>query len=180
MSTRRTLFALVLVLALLAAACGGDDDDSSSGSATTSDDAPSEVEEDPPAGAAVGDIVVADVNFDTGVAVLRNDGSEAVELGGHWLCDRPSYVELSSGVLAPGETREVSLGGFDAAGGELAVYTSSDFGSADDMIAYVQWGSGGGRASVAADAGLWSGDPVMPAGSSITLTGSGGSAESWQ
>lgn len=179
MSIRRKLFALALVLALLGAACGGDDDDSDAGS-TTPGDAPSEEAEDEPADATPGAIVVADVNFDTGVAVLRNDGSEPVDLGGHWLCDRPSYAELSSGVLAPGETREVSLGGFDASGGEVAVYTSSDFGSADDMIAYVQWGSGGGRASVAADAGLWTGDPVAPAGATITLTGPGGSADSWQ
>lgn len=195
MSIRRKLFALLVVLALVAAGCGGDDDDADGAAApepAAADDADGPAPE-PAAGddaategdegdsdAAATEIVVTEVNFETGVAIIRNDGSAAVDLAGHWLCNRPTYVELSAGALAPGDTREVSLGGFDADGGELGVYSSDNFGSADAMVAYVHWGSGGGRAGVAGDAGLWSGEPVSPAGASITLVGSGGAADSWE
>ena len=122
---------------------------------------------------------VTSVDFTTGVAVITNLGDRDIDLTGHWICNRPSYAELPARELAAGESVEASLGGFSADGGEVAVYTSDAFGDPTAIATYVGWGGGGGRESVAEEAGIWSGGPVQPAGDTIELTGEPGSAAGW-
>ncbi len=201
----RFLFVVIGALALVAGACSSDADDDESVVATeeapAEEEAPAPEEEEPPAAEeeappaeeeevpaeelddgrdAFGiPLQVTAVDLVAGVATLTNAGTEQYDLAGHWLCNRPSYAELPDQVLEPGETLEVGIGGFSADGSEVAIYTSSTFSATDDIVTYVAWGAGGGRQSVAEDAGIWSGDPVQPTGDAITLTGAPGSAAGW-
>ncbi len=172
----RKLLIVVLLLALVAAACGSDDDSTStiveeseaSESTTVAPDVESSL-----AVTAGSELRVTEVDFVTGVAAITNTGDESVDLTGHWLCNRPAYVELPDQALAAGETIEVSIGGLSQDGGEVGLYTSDSFGSADDLLDYVTWGSGGGRLSVAEAAGLWVGQPLTADGDALSLLGNG-------
>ena len=176
-----------MALMLIASACG-DDSDSDSSAET---DAPAETiadadttapsETDPPESApdATGGLEVSGVSFDAGTAQLINMGDEPIDLTGLWVCNRPNYAELPAVELAPGDTIEIGVVGLIDAGGEVAIYTSNSFGSSDDIVSYVQWGAGGGRAPVAEQAGIWSGPPADPAPQGISLTGEPGTAEGW-
>ena len=117
--------------------------------------------------------------------VIKNFGDEPRDLTGYWLCQRPSYTELPAVTLQPGESlllslgtappddlpegqqsaRVGNLGGLSADNGEVALYRSRDFGNADDIISYVEWGSPDhGRSSLAVAAGIW------PTGGFVTTT----------
>lgn len=190
----RTIVALALAiaLALIAAACGSDGESTSTvtepnttGDSTTTtvssdSSAPTTVSNDTSAPAAsTSGLEVIAVDFVGGNATVANSGSEAVELSGHQLCNRPTYVALPDQTLGPGETIDVSIGGLTQDGGEVALYTSADFGSSDALVDYVTWGSGGGRLSVAEEAGQWSGSPATAEGDSLTLIGASGTADGW-
>jgi hypothetical protein len=175
MTRRRWLLALLALVALTAAACGDSDSDDSGDAAT--DEAADETTDDG-GGGSTGALQVTEIRFENSTGVLTNTGDEPIDLAGHWLCNRPTYVELS-GVIEPGESKEVGLGGMTAEAGELAVYTSQNFGNADDLVTYVHWAGGGGRAETAAEAGLWSGDPATAGADGLTLTGEPGSAAGW-
>ena len=180
----RTLLTLIVALAFIAVACGSDDD-SDSGSdlpatsePTTNVDDSSADDSGSTSGSASA-LRVTEVDFAAGVATISNTSTDAIDLTGHWLCNRPAYVELPGQSLAAGETLEVSLGGVTQGGGEVGLYTSGSFGSSDDMVDYVTWGSGGGRLSVAEGAGLWSGDSAAAGDETLSLQGDGGAAASW-
>ena len=178
----RMIISLGVALALIAAACGSDSESSSSvtepnatsDSATTTSSSASSA----PAASSSGVEVVA-VDFAAGIATITNNGSEAVDLAGHQLCNRPTYVALPNQALGPGETIDVSIGGLTQDGGEVGLYTSSDFGSSDALVDYVTWGSGGGRLSVAEEAGQWSGSPATADGDLLMLIGASGTADGW-
>lgn len=108
--------------------------------------------------------------------VITNVGSEAGSLGGHWLCQAPSYHELPDVELAPGQSAAISGGGdifeppagaiaiedpakigsLNASGGEVALFLGADFADPDDIVSYVEWGNAGHQRSVAAvGAGIW-------------------------
>jgi hypothetical protein len=175
---RRRVAIAVASFALIGAACGGDDGGSSEGStATVAESAADDGEESE--AAVESPLQVTSVDYTTGVATLTNTGDQPYDLKGHWICQRPTYAELPDEVLDPGATYEASLGGFDAGGGEVAVYTSNSFSSSEDIVSYVGWGSGGGRQGVAEEAGIWSGGTVQPTGDAITLSGEPGSAGGW-
>ena len=106
----RLIVALTVALALIAAACGSDSESSSSvtepnatsdSTTTTSSSASSA-----PAASSSGVEVIA-VDFVAGIATVANNGSEAVDLAGHQLCNRPTYVALPNQALGPGETIEM-------------------------------------------------------------------------
>ncbi len=191
MSKLRTLLISLTALALVAGACGSSGDSGPGEIPEDRDELGSESNEstpppatDPPAADTAPDVLrpglqVTAVDFTTGVAVITNVGERDIDLTGHWVCNRPNYAELPARVLQPTESVEVSLGGFPAAGGEVAVYTSDAFGDPTAISTYVGWGSGGGRQPVAEDAGIWTGAPVQPTGDTITLSGDPGSADGW-
>lgn len=178
----RIIVALTVTLALIAAACGSDSESSSSvtepnatsDSTTTTSSSGSSA----PAASSSGVEVIA-VDFVAGIATVANNGTETVDLAGHQLCNRPTYVALPNQTLGPGETIDVSIGGLTQDGGEVGLYTSGDFGSSDALVDYVTWGSGGGRLSVAEEAGQWSGSPATAEGDSLMLIGPSGTADGW-
>ena len=195
----RRLAPVLAAACLVAVACGSDDDSSDdpdpADTATDVTDAPAAGAEDAAeeagdasattgaeagadGAAAPSGLQVTMVSFADSTAVLTNAGDEPVDLTGHWVCNRPGYSELPAMELAAGESVEISMG-VSEGGGEVAIYSSAVFDSSDDLLAYVQWGSGGGRSSVAEAAGLWSGPPVEPAADGIELVGDPGSADGW-
>ncbi|MGI9644370.1 MAG: hypothetical protein ACR2O6_03570 [Ilumatobacteraceae bacterium] len=182
MNRLRTLLIPLAALAMFGAACSDDEGDGAE-VAEDVDQVSTEPtvaqEEEVSAGPLRPGLEVTSVDFTTGVAVITNNGDRDIDLTGHWICNRPSYAELPAQTLAPGDTVEASLGGFVADAGEVAIYNSDAFGDPTAIQTYVGWGSGGGRQSVAEEAGIWSGAAVQPAGDKITLTGEPGSAAGW-
>ena len=193
--------ALLIVVSLLAAACSGTNDSSvqetsttveggasvatstsattsapettSSASATTtsSTGAPDSGVRD-----AASPLVVVAIDFAAGFILIRNDGDEDYDLGGHWICNRPTYSQLPDQVLAPRDVVEIdaSVVGLNGDSGELALYTSRDFSNADDIIRYVQWGTDShGRTATAVAGGVWQkGDFVDSQGGNLDSVGS--------
>ena len=113
-----------------------------------------------------------------GSVLIQNVGDAPGSLAGHWLCQRPSYHELPDVELQPGEVAHVfvtghdemfgtrsgavavegiaNTGPFDPESGEIGLYGSNDFGSADAIVSYVEWGSSDhGRSGTAVEAGIW-------------------------
>ena len=184
------MLSVFLAVVVLAAACGDDSSESSAEPAEepaaaeeTTTSAPTTTAAIPEGGESIDGLQVTAVVFgDAGHATITNTSDADISLEGLWLCNRPSYAALS-GSLSPGESVDVpaaGLSGLRAEAGEVGLYSSSSFESSDDMIDYVQWGTGGGRASVAVEAGLWpEGATVSPAGDLIELFGVPGDPESW-
>jgi hypothetical protein len=186
----------MLVLSLLATACAGAEDSSveetpttavasstptttAAQETTTSSSAPttsSTGESDPGVSEAASPLVVVAIDFAAGFILIRNDGDDDYDLGGHWICNRPTYSQLPDEVLAPGDVVEIEAAavGLSADGGEFALYTSRDFSSADDIIRYVQWGSDShGRTATAVAGGVWQqGDFVDNQGGNLNSVGS--------
>ena len=85
----------------------------------------------------------------TGEIEIINFSNDVSDISTLWLCDRPSYEQISrleivcgSTILGPGETVTVASSAIniDGSGDELALYNSTDFGSADAIVDYVIWG----------------------------------------
>jgi len=109
------------------------------------------------------DVRINEVNLSGGWIELHNAGEEAVDVSAYQFCNRPAYAAVGDLEVVSGEMT-IEPGGFlvlnwDAIAGdtaELGLYTSASFSSADAMVDYLAWGgAGGGRESVAAEAGLW-------------------------
>ena len=170
--------ALLIALSLLTAACAGTDDSSveetptsavggasvatstttSPPEATSSTTTSSTGAPDSGVSDAASPLVVVAIDFAAGFILIRNDGDEDYDLGGHWVCNRPTYSQLPDEVLAPGDVVEIeaSADGLNADSGELALYISREFSSADDIIRYVQWGTDAhGRTATAVAGGVW-------------------------
>jgi hypothetical protein len=181
----RRVIPLVLALMLVTAACNSGNDSTtdetanseatttSAGTATTVAPGTTTTEALP---GEVSPLVIAAVDFEAGIIVIRNEGSEDYDLTGHWICNRPNYSELPSGILAPGETIEIDTAVIElsSSDGEVALYSSNSFGSADDILRYVQWGSDShGRTATAVAGGVWQdGDFVDNQARNIESTGS--------
>jgi hypothetical protein len=173
----RRVIVLALVLTMIAAACSSEGDSSADDTSTTTSAAASTTEA---SGNAVSDsssaLVIASVDFDAGLIVLRNDGGDDYDLAGHWICNRPTYSQLPDEVLAPGGIVEIDAAviGLTASSGEIALYKSREFGSADDVLRYVQWGTDShGRTGTAVAGGVWQdGDFVDNQGGNIESIGS--------
>ncbi len=161
-------------LLLIAAACGGSDEPQATTSTPPATTAPPETAP-PDTAPQTGTLVIAEIDFTGDRIVLRNPGDAPYDLTGHWLCNRPTYAPVPDGVVEPGGTIEIaaSLAGLSSGGGELGVYTSSDFGDPDAMVRYVAWGAAGrGRQDTAVAAGLWgSEDFVANGGAAMVSTG---------
>ena len=184
--------ALLAVLALVVAACGDSGEDTTPTTAATPTTvaatpetaAPEPDITDAPAAAegTIADLAITEVVFGESVTI-SNLGTGPVSVDGLWLCNRPSYTPMPTALIAPGESITVAagdLGGLSDGSGEVAMYTSNNFGASSDIIDYVTWGQGGGRLSVAADAGIWpAGEAVTPAGASISAPNGGSSASDW-
>lgn len=202
---RRRLLALLAIVVVLAAACGGSDneladdpvadDPGVTPDGTVPDDepattAPSTTETIPPEATELPDLQIVFVEFgDAGYVEISNVGAEAADLNGIQLCQFPTYVDLGTVVegasIPAGESVRVdaaTIGGLSADGGEAALYGTAEFTNPDAIFAFVQWGTGGARADVAAEAGIWPAGASVepdPAFNSIELFGDPADPESW-
>lgn len=187
------LLAVLVAVIVVAGACGSDDDgDDGAGGAEAptedqeadagGDDAdggedgdPQDVGDGDQDGTAVGGpaIVLAGIDFESGGVTIANVGSEPADPAGMFVCNRPTYVPVPGGELAPGATATVALSelGADASSGEVALYVDQSFDSAESMVSYVRWGTPDeGRASIAVEAGLWEEGAALDAGASAFLS----------
>lgn len=192
-------FSLLAVLALVAAACGGGDDGASATTQptptttqpapTTTQPAPTTTQPatttttttQPPATGSTADMAITEVVFDDHFTIT-NLGDAPVDVTGLWVCNFPFYVRLTAGVIAPGESLQVAASKINLSdgGGEVALYSSDDFDDSSAILDYVSWGSGGGRATEAADAGHWpAGETVTVSGASISAPTGGASPADW-
>ncbi len=126
---------------------------------------------------------------ENGYVAITNVGAGAGDVAGFWLCNRPSYVELPSVVLEPGQFVWVAtgdgaaldasaagavavtpangrIGRFANTGGEIALYAGNSFADATAIRDFVEWGPPGGlpragRGSVAVEAGIWNAGDIV-------------------
>lgn len=197
----RRLLISVAVLALVAAACSDDDSGATTTTATTAASTTTAGVTTTAAttttatGAAV--FVITQVAFgDRGYVAISNVGSADGVLSEVWLCQRPAYYEIPEISVGSGQTvwvatgdggdlnpppevvqvfgAEGGFGSFNAASGEIGLYTSTSFGDPNAILSYVEWGSSDhGRSSVAVEAGIWGeGEFVeVPEGTSFITIG---------
>jgi hypothetical protein len=197
-NTRSTRLAIALIgVVLMAAACsssGDANDEATPAQETeqTSTTAPSTTAAAPEGSGSVDGLTIVAVDFaDGGSVVLENRGSEALDVSGAFICQFPTYVDLGTLVdgasIEPGASVTIAgsdIGGLAVDGGEVALYSNdADFGAADGIVAFVQWGVGGARGDVAAQAGLWPAADVTvivdPAINGIELFGDPADPENW-
>ncbi len=186
-------WALIAAVALIAAACGGSDEASdpadpgttapSSTDAITATTAPATIAPIPSGGSSIEGLHVDEIVFGAeGHVQISNNGDVDISLDGLWLCQFPTYFELS-GTLEVDDVILISasdIGGLSSEGGEAAIYTSRDFASSTAIIDYVGWGTGGDRSEVASLAGIWpQGATVSAPDDFIELGGVSGDPESW-
>ena len=122
---------------------------------------------------------------------IHNEGADAVDVSTLWLCNFPAYEQIANVTVLSGNTT-IPAGGYlivawDGIGvddGEMGLYSNNDFGNADSMVDYMQYGSAGHqREGVAVAAQVW--DPgafvaASAAGQSLTFSGGGAThAEDW-
>ncbi len=135
--------------------------------------------------------VVINEVFPNGTVELKNIGTTTVDVSSYWLCDFPSYQQISNSniqcgnmSMAAGEILTVDNFNVVAANdGEMGLYSSDSFGSSSAILDYVEWGSTGHqRSSVAVAAGIWTtGDfaPAFGTGESLAYDGDGDASSDW-
>jgi len=199
----RSLLALLMTFALLAAACGGSEDSAdvdraSGGSGDTSDGssdtepeetAPPTTDTIPLEAVELPDLQMVFVEFgDDGYVEIANVGDTDADVSGVQLCQSATCVDIApiaAGTIPAGTSILVMasvLGGLAVDGGEAALHSGSDVTNPDTIFGFVQWGSGGVRADVAAEAGIWPAGASVepdPAFNSIELFGDPADPESW-
>ena len=199
----RSLLALLMSFALLAAACGGSDDSADvdrapGGSGDTSDSstdtepeatAPPTTDTIPPEAVELPDLQMVFVEFgDDGYVEIANVGDTDADVGGVQLCQSATCVDIApiaAGSIPAGASILVMasvLGGLAVDGGEAALHAGSDVTNPDTIFGFVQWGSGGVRTDVAAEAGIWPAGASVepdPAFNSSELFGDPADPESW-
>ncbi|MEM9201375.1 MAG: hypothetical protein AAGC53_06935 [Actinomycetota bacterium] len=201
---RRFVLALV-TLVLIASACSSDSDsgdaspapvDDGASQSTTSaaadepeDTSPPTTDTIPPDATELPDLQIVFVEFGPdGFVEIANVGDEPADVTGIQFCQFPTYFDLgpiAGGTIEPGASIQLAasaVGGLDPAGGEAALYSSASFTDPTAIFGYVQWGSGGARAEVAVEAGIWPADASVtpdPTFNSIELFGDPADIESW-
>ncbi len=137
-------------------------------------------------------VVFNEVQYSTRDLVeLYNNGDVNVDLSSYWLCLGPgSYVQIGditpesgSADLAPGTFVVLPYEMPDVEGG-LGLYATNEFGSAEAIVDFVQWGAAGSaRENVAVEAGIWTAGDFVPTvgavSSSIEYDGEGEASADW-
>ncbi len=120
-----------------------------------------------------------------GFVALQNITSQPVSLDGLYLCNGSDCVELSDTTVEPGSLVRVAvddgsdlddvvmpgaaLGSLDPVSGEVALYSSPEVDSSEDLIVYVQWGANPhDRTDDAVDKGLWVDGAFAPTAETAT------------
>ena len=200
---RRWLLTLFAVFALVAAACGGGDENADDDlppveegvtpegtiDSEPTETAPPTTDTIPPEAVELPDLQIVFVEFgDEGFVEIANVGDTDADVNGIQLCQFPTYLDIgpiAGGTIPAGESIRVSasgIGGLSADGGEAALYSAPDFTNPEAIFGFVQWGTGGARAEVATEAGIWPAGASIepdPAFNSIELFGDPADPESW-
>ena len=72
------------------------------------------------------------------------------------------HIAHGSVLIERGPCPPIAEGGL-AQDGEIGLYNSNSFGSADAIVSYVEWGSSGhGRSATAVEAGIWVSGGFVP------------------
>jgi hypothetical protein len=140
------------------------------GSAMLTDDPPAESQyASGPGAIAEAQFAVSAVAFgEAGYVEVTNVGDADGTLDGYWLCQFPSYFEIS-GTIGPGETAQFevsasSFGRLDDGSGEIGLYVNAGFDDPSAIVAYVEWGEPGhGRSGTAVEAGVWTANSAVDA-----------------
>ncbi len=127
-----------------------------------------------------------------GTVELKNIGQSTIDVSGYILCEFPTYNAISnltilsgSTSMAPGDILAVDgwSPAMDPMDGEMGLYINNNFGSANSIVSYVEWGSTGHRrSSVATSAGIWPVGDFVPSfqnGESIIFDETSLSAAAW-
>ena len=123
---------------------------------------------------------ITEVHPGTGEVEVTNVGAGSVTLDAEFpFCHSFRYnTSIPSGtVFAPGESKVFDVPGISAADSDFWLYRNASFGSSGSIISGLKWGPAPnvGRASVATNAGIWSGAgdfvAAPAAGQSLQLTG---------
>lgn len=139
-----------------------------------------------------GQIVINEIRASDSNVELKNIGGSTVNVGTYWLCQFPTYNQLSNLSpsvcgdlnLAVGATLTVDLTyDLDGSDGELGLYLNADFGNTASIIDYVEWGSAGHTRSIVAQGALiWSTNSFVPSWDdcgSLEYDGTGNSPADW-
>lgn len=133
---RRPLIGIAIIVLVLLSACGEDD-----------------VE------APLTDLQLVGVDFQLDSIIITNAGTDVVRTQGLWAYQDGEISEFGIFMIEPRTEILFSLrdlGGLDASGGEVALFSSDSFSNPDALIEYVAWGgSGHSRLDVAIEAGRW-------------------------
>lgn len=121
------------------------------------------------------------VNPETHEVTLKNFGNVAQNIGTHFLCNFPDYVQFNSMVvlsgsvnLMPNASVTVIYPPCNGLDGEQAYYINNVFTSATSMKDYMEWGSGGHtREGLAVTNGFWTAGQFVPNDPGFTYTGGG-------
>lgn len=125
---------------------------------------------------------------------LHNAGTEAIDVSDYFLCNFPAYPRISelplldgSTTIPAGEYLVVAWSGLGDADAEVGLYlpTTSNFGDANSIIDYMQYGEAGHfREGPAVEAGVWEADAFVELpgseGSVSRIAGVSGIADSWR
>ncbi len=152
--------------------------------------------------AAQASVVINEVEFRGDQVELFNNGDLPVDVSGYFLCLAPTTYRQIGGltitnggnlVLQPGEFLVVTydqlnvgaglVQGQEGTGG-LGLYVDSQFGNANSIVDFVQWGSDGAfREGLAGTANIWTVGDVVPVTGSATNTlsfdGAGNASTDW-
>lgn len=123
---------------------------------------------------------------------LKNFGSSSVDVSSWWFCSKIIYNPISSMTAESGD-KNIPAGGILVLSGkdfannaDLGLYTNNNnFASSSNMEDFVQWGGSlgaGGRESVAAGKGIWTGGTFVDGvaqGHSIEYDGIGTGDSAW-
>lgn len=117
----------------------------------------------------------------TNSVTLKNFGDATATISGYWFCVVPAYSQVSSmtsvATLAPDEEVDIaSTVNLVASSGEFGLYSASGFSNANNMLDFLQWGtgsSGSSRESVAVAAGLWVADTFITVSPPYQYNGDG-------
>jgi hypothetical protein len=135
-------------------------------------------------------VVINEVDYHNGRVEIKNLGDSTVDISSWQFCSLFIYtpisgltVEFGSTTPASGDLVVFSGLAFNNTAADLGLYSSSDFGNAEAMQSFVQWGSGGNaRESVAVGKGIWTaGDfvPTVASGNSMAYDGDGTASSDW-
>ncbi|MTE26163.1 T9SS type A sorting domain-containing protein [Winogradskyella ouciana] len=124
---------------------------------------------------------ISKVDPATNSVTLKNYGDATATISGYWFCVVPAYSQVSGmtsvTTLAPDEEVDIaSTVNLVASSGEFGLYSASGFSNANNMLDFLQWGtgsSGSSRESVAVAAGLWVADTFITVSPPYQYNGDG-------